>query len=167
MRGLWIVKLSVFVFAGLITTGAAYRVYDAHYLSSDVKGFLRVCVDPSATISDQKAYLRKAQTHIHTAKDDRTVQKVEEAQHLFDSAIQMIRGEHRDKQLRLMGNLATGGTASQRELSAMEKQDENDTEAREMLANGALKASEELYAEVRATMRLPPAKFYSFREPGR
>jgi hypothetical protein len=165
MRGLWIVKLPTLVLAGLTAVGVGYRVYDTHRLSSDVRGFLRVCVDPTATIDDQRSYLRKAQVHIHTARDADAVQKVEQAERLFDSATQMIRGEHKEKQLRLISNLATGRTTSQTEQSAIEKQDETYTEARETLANGALKASEELYTEVRATMGLPPAKFYNLDYP--
>jgi hypothetical protein len=84
---------------------------------------------------------------------------------LFDSATQMILGEHKGKQLRLISNPAAGRATSQAEQSAIEKQDETDTGAREALAKGALKASEELYAEVRATMGLPPAKFYNLDSP--
>jgi hypothetical protein len=165
VRGLWIVKLPTFVLAGLTAVGIGYRVYDTHYLSPDVKGFLHVCVDPTATTDDQKSYLRKAQAHIHTAKDADTVEKVEQAERLFGSATQMIRGEHKERQLRLISNLAAGRTTSQAEQSAIEKQDEADTGAREALAKGALKASEELYTEVRATMGLPPAKFYNLNSP--
>jgi hypothetical protein len=72
-----------------------------------------------------------------------------------------------EAQLRYMSNLAAGRTTSQEEQSAIEKQDEIDTGARETLANGALRASEKLYAEVRATMGLPPAKFYNLDYPQR
>jgi len=167
VRWLWIVKLPTFALAGLIAVGGGYKVYDTHYLSSDVKGFLRVCVDPTATADDERSYLRKAQTHIHTTKDSDTVQKVEQAERLFDSATQMILGEHKEAQLRYITNLAAGRTTSQEEQSAIEKQDEIDTGARETLANGALRASEKLYAEVRATMGLPPAKFYNLDYPQR
>jgi hypothetical protein len=167
VRGLWIVKLPTFALAGLTAVLGGYRVYDTHYLSSDVRGFLRVCVDPTATTGDQSLYLQKAQTHIHTTKDSDSVQKVEQARRLFDSAMEMIRGEHQETNHWLMSNLATGRTISQAELSTIEKQDETNTEARDVLSNGALKASDELYDEVRATMGLPPAKFYNFHEPQR
>jgi hypothetical protein len=125
-----------------------------------------LCGSP-ATIDDEKSYLRKAQAHIRTAKDADTVQKVEQAERLFGSATQMILGEHKEKQLRLISDLATGRTTSEAEQSAIEKQDETDTGAQETLANGALRASEQLYAEVRATMGLPPAKFYKLDYPQR
>ena len=66
--------LFVGVLAVILVGGCfgGYQLYQRHYLSSGMKRTLTAAMDPSATESDIRTYIRDARLQVHTSRDAKT-----------------------------------------------------------------------------------------------
>jgi hypothetical protein len=134
--GLFIALIGLCCFGG-------YRLYQRHYLSSDMKRTLTAAMDQTASENDIEAYIREARLQVHTGRDTAILEKFETCVQLGKDASEIER--------RLWKDILDFSPGHPR--SELHKQI---YDAESKRAKDETHTAQNLYKEVRAELGLPP-----------
>jgi len=160
-----------------------YRVYDRHYLSSDLKRTLVAAVDPSASENDLVAYIRDARLQVRTTRDREVFTSFQDSYRLLKDVSEMrsrrlsdamhslrsmaagdsmveklieIRSEYWRSNIPVPKSLLEEIAKALNDEKAKETRDAELRDLEEKRADAEEKKGRALYAEVRTALGLPP-----------
>jgi hypothetical protein len=160
-----------------------YQLYQRRYLSSNMKRTLTAAMDPSATESDIRTYIRDARLQIHTRKDAEILQKFQtvvqlaknstetntrlfnEAMHslgsyredysTFDKLVE-LRSEYWRSHIPVPKSLQAQMDQALADVKARHKQELEIHDAEQKRADDEGNIAKKLYGELRSELGVPP-----------